>query len=342
MKPSILCFLSISFSGIAGALYAKSSSTSDTNVAWKRHGTLGQGPRQEHSVVADGNNIYVVGGVAYDENGNLSTINRVEVYDVVSESWGVAAPLPKPLNHVNIASLGGKIYSLGGLSAGMNWEAVNSSYVYNPLNDVWTTISALPAGMAKGSSAVGVYDHTIYLAGGMTLLQPYRGGKQDSLSGVIAYHTVNDSWSWDFPPLPEPRQHVGGVVVNSTFYVIGGRENDIMQYHNTTYALDLTAPHSGWKKLAPLPTARGSLTCSAVEQYIYCMGGEGNLESPLMIFNETEVYDINNDIWAKLPPMEVPRHGTGSVAIGKQVYVPGGGAATAGLPVGIFDSLQVG
>ena len=298
---------------------------------------MGQGPRQESAVAAIDQDVYVLGGVAYDEQNDLLTLNRVEKYNVVDKTWHVAAPLPTPLNHGNAASVDGKIYLLGALSGGRDWEAVEQSYVYEPFNDTWAELASMPNGTARGSSAVGVCNGKLYLAGGMTLLQAYKGGHQDSLSTVSSYDITTNTWDVNHPPLPEPRQHVGGAVVGSTFYVIGGRENGVEKYHNMTYALDLENPTS-WKEMAPMPTARGSLACSPIGSKIYCFGGEGNPENPQRIFNETEVYDTSADTWTRLRPMEIPRHGTGAATVGYEIYIPGGGVTTAFYPVGITDS----
>lgn len=353
--PTFLVLSSLLYTCLAGesAIRTRQSTANRTDVYWQRNGLIGQGPRQEHSVAAIGKDIYVVGGIILNAVSELEVVNRVELYNTESKQWSVAAPLPEPLNHPNIASANGNLYSLGGLSSGQDWVAVNSSNVYTPFNDVWTSITALPNGTASGSSAMGVYNNTIYLAGRMTILQISKGN-QDSLCSVIAYDILTDTWRTDLPPLPSPRQHVGGVVVDSIFYVIGGRENGTTQYHNTTFALDLSSIDSGWKELAPIPTARGSITCSAIDAYIYCFGGEGNPDSPLRIFNNTEVYDIENDVWTELPPMEVPRHGTGSASVDGVIYIPGGGYHGDGFPdvpqpgdhgspnpVGIIDSLYV-
>jgi hypothetical protein len=54
-----------------------------------------------------------------------------------------------------------------------------------------------------------------------------------------------------------------------------------------------------------------------------------------------EAYDTVDDTWTSLTPMEVPRHGTGAVALGGRIWIPGGGVKTAMAPVGIFDSFAI-
>lgn len=321
---------------VAALLLDLTLATASTG-SWLRHGLIGQGPRQEHGVASIGKKVYVVGGVAYDNMGIPETLNRVEFYDTMRKTWHIAAPLPAPVNHGNVAGVDGKIFLLAALSGGRDWSAKPDSYVYQPYNDTWAPITPMPNGTARGSSAVGIHNGKVYIAGGMSLLQPYPGGHQNSLSMVSSYDIQSNSWNVDLPPLPQPRQHVGGAVVGSTFYVIGGRENGIYQYRNTTYALDLENPVA-WKKMAPMPTARGSLACAAVGYKIYCFGGEGDRSNPNHIFNQTEVYDTATDTWQESTPMEVPRHGAGVAAVGDAIYYPGGGVAAAFYPTGVIDA----
>ena len=307
---------------------------------WHRHNLIGQGPRQEHSVVAIDGNVYAIAGITYDSDFSIQTTNRVEYYNVPTDSWHVACPLPQPVNHPNAATVDGKIYVLGALSAkATNWTALPSAYFYSPFNDTWSSATPLPNGTARGASAVGMHESTIYLAGGMTYLVPRPGGTQNSLTTVSAYNTATDQWDLSLPPLPEPRQHVGGAVVGHTFFVIGGRENGIGEYRNTTYALDLENPVA-WKTMAPMSTARGGVACAALGTKIYCFGGEGNPDNPQRVFNETQAYDVKADSWADLEPMPVPRHGAGVAAVNNMIYYVGGGAKTASFPVGITDSFQ--
>ena len=111
---------------------------SSGRVSWVRHESIGQGPRQEHSVTSIENDVYIIGGVAYDETSVPATLNRVEYYNTVDQSWHVAAPLPMPLNHGNSATVDGRIYVLGSLmNDELDWVATNNSYVYQPYNDTW-------------------------------------------------------------------------------------------------------------------------------------------------------------------------------------------------------------
>lgn len=135
-------------------------------------------PRQEHSVAALNNRIYMVGGILSDVSyspgdpvtgfPNITTTASMQYFDVHRGCWLDAATVPVKINHGNIATLNGKLYLLGGLSGEnlLSWDSLDSSFEYDPTRDEWSSIASIPQGMARGASAVGVYGDEIYLAGG--------------------------------------------------------------------------------------------------------------------------------------------------------------------------------
>lgn len=302
---------------------------------WSTLPALGQGPRQEHSVVALEDKIYVLGGtVPSDSPGLPKTVDTVEYYSLSDNSWHSSNQFLQPLNHLNAAVVSNKIYILGGLEVGNNsWDATDISMVYSPVDNTWEPIAPMPQGTARGACAVGVYHNKVYLAGGMTFLNR----AQDANGIVTAYDTITDSWDTSFPPLPQTRQHVGGAVVGSTFYVLGGRTDGQFKIQGEVFALDLESPQSGWREMASMPTARGGLACIAIEEHIYCFGGEGNPNSETRIFAEVEAFDTMKNEWSKLNDMPVPRHGWGVAAIGGSIYVPGGGVEAGTAPTDHFS-----
>lgn len=309
------------------------------NSHWTKHDPIGLGPRQEHGVAGFDGRVFVIGGVRYDNNNNVETVNLVEYYTIENQRWHVAAPLPQAINHPNTVAVDKNIYLLGSLAAGVNWTALPNSYVYTPSNDSWREVASMPEGTARAASAVGVYNDTVYLAGGQLYLEIVPPYQQPGLDLVSSYNIGSNTWDTSLPPLPQARQHVSGAVVGSTFYVIGGREFGITSFHNTTFALDLNNP-TEWREMAQMPTARGSLACAALDAVIYCFGGEGDASSEYGIFSQVEAYDTVKDVWSTLPPMKVPRHGTGALAMDGHIWIPGGGITMAMAPVGIVDRFE--
>lgn len=305
---------------------------------WRPRAPIAGGPRQEHGVAAIGRDVYVIGGIRPDGAGGVVTVADVEVYDTRRDRWRRAAPLPVAMNHPNAAVVGGRLYVLGGLSGGASWEAIGDSFVLDPATGRWTSLPPMPAGVLRGSAAIGVHGTRILLAAGMRTLTPGPGGLQDTVATVNAYDVVTRRWS-RLPDLPEPRDHAGGAVIGHTLYVVGGRDRGQVNVRDTVYALNLRT--GTWSTRAPMPTARGGIATAVIGSTIHTFGGEGNVVGGVnTVFAQTEAYDTARDRWQRLAPMPVPRHGGAAVAVGGTVHLPGGGTRGGGSPVGVNDTYR--
>ncbi|MFC8939938.1 Kelch repeat-containing protein [Streptomyces griseoincarnatus] len=306
---------------------------------WRPLAPIASGPRQEHSVAAVGDDVYVIGGIVHDGAGGVATTGQVDVYDTRRDTWSTAAPLPVAMNHPNVAVVHDRIYVLGGLSGGSEWQALRDCFVYSPRVDRWRRLPPMPRGVERGSAAMGVSGRKILLAGGMRVLVPGAGGLQDTVATVSAYDVVTGRWE-ELPALPEARDHVGGAVVGETFYVLGGRDRGQVNVRDTVYAWEHGARR--WTERAPMPTARGGIAAAALGRRIYTFGGEGRHDgtNPNTVFDETEAYDTLRDRWERLAPMPVPRHGTAAVAVRGTIHIPGGGVLGGGAPVETNDAYR--
>jgi hypothetical protein len=128
--------------------------------------------RSEVSVATAGGTIYVIGGyapagpqpAALDASGRVDVDQPlVQAYDVASGRWSDRAPLPRGLNHIGVAALGGKVYAFGGFER-QNRGPVSDANVYDPAADRWTALPALAH--ARGSIAVAALDGKLHLVGG--------------------------------------------------------------------------------------------------------------------------------------------------------------------------------
>jgi N-acetylneuraminic acid mutarotase len=312
------------------SLYCLQILTTPARYCVKNLAPIRGAPRQEHSVVSAGNNVYILAGL----RGPGETLTAaVEVYHPANDSWTDAPPLPFAAHHVNVAAVDGALYYLGGLfsARGSIFQSVvrPDAYRLEPAGAApgrWAALAPMPD--ARGSAAVGVHGRTVWLAGGLT-------ARMRSLDAVSSYDTALDRWTTHGAlRLPEARGHAGGAVVDGVFYVVGGRVASHAQNRATVYALNLTALASGaqtsWVAKAPMPVPRGGLAVAAAGEKIYTFGGEGNRASSKGVFSDVAVYDIATDSWETAVPMMAPRHGFGAAFVGDKVYVPGGGARQGG------------
>ncbi|KAK4040498.1 hypothetical protein C8A01DRAFT_15646 [Parachaetomium inaequale] len=318
---------------------------------WKTLSPIALYPRQEHTTLAlNRTTLAILGGIV--PNGlptQFNTTSLLQLYSIPTNKWHPAplAPMPVALNHPNAAAVDGKIYLLGGLDDRGDgiWRGTGRSWVYDPTTNTWAELPGIPD-VPRGSAAMGVDERTgvVYLAGGMTQLPLIEGaGEQESVDVVSAFDTRKGEWVAALPAgvkaMPGRRDHAGAVVVDRVMYVLGGRDRGQHNVRGDVFALDLGRLGKGWvTKAGKMPTPRGGVCAGAVAGKVYVFGGEGNpVEGSDGVFDQVEAYDIRKDTWERLDKMELPRHGTSAVAVGRGVYIPGGGIKLGGAPVDTFN-----
>ncbi|KAM7203894.1 hypothetical protein V8F33_001865 [Rhypophila sp. PSN 637] len=356
--------------------------TNDTGGKWTSNlPPIAKFPRQEHiTLFIPPANILIIGGIIPSPNSDPTnpwpTTDLVQLYDTAAtpggSNWTELPHLPIPLNHANAAYVNGRIYVLLGLevTADGSWRGTPRSWVLDfekwricsgantgkKLRKVcakpilWEELPTLPEDLVpRGSAAVGVHGDKIYLAGGMTVLQAWQGGMQDSVGSVVVFDTHRKRWVTEvnkkINDLPAPRDHAGVAVVEGIMYVLGGRDHGQVNVRDTVFALDIRsekAASKGWRiKEGRMPTARGGVAAAAVGRRIFTFGGEGNSAPGANgVFNQTEAYDVRTDSWQRLGPMRLPRHGTYAAAVDGKIYIPGGGVQIGAGPVDVFDAFE--
>lgn len=312
---------------------------------WISLPSVGTGPVQEHGVAATSHELYVIGGIPADTTTPVPPSRRdVSVYNFKTSIWKSVAPIPLGMTHANVAAVDGKIYVLGGLTGNDHdrvWWYTAACFMYDPGTGVWTTLPPMPDAQGRGASAVGVHGAVVYLAGGMRSNYLTPGGLQDSVDIVTAYDTRTGEWK-TLPSLPGKRDHVGGAVVGSAFFVIGGRDHGHENTRNTTWVMDLDEVDERWRTKSQMPTARAGMAVGVLGRYIMTFGGEGNPEHPSGVFSQVEAYDTQGDRWIRLDPMLVPRHGMAAASVDGSILIPGGGAVEGGdEPVDVFEAFML-
>ena len=262
--------------------------------------------RQEVAVAALDGKVYVVGGFT----GSGEVADTVEVYDPASHRWDTVAPLPRPVHHTAALAVQGVLYVIGGLT-GRSFTPVDTVFAYDPRHNAWTPKAAMP--VARGALAAAVLADKIYVAGGSP------GARERDFA---VYDPATDAWT-TLPPMPTSRNHLTAGAIGGIFYAVGGRSGEI---HDATNAVEAFDPATNaWTTKAALPTARSGIAGVAVSGCFYVFGGEGNPAHPQGVFAQVEVYQPRTNTWQSLTPMPTPRHGIGAAALGRRIYIPGGG-----------------
>jgi N-acetylneuraminic acid mutarotase len=158
--------------------------------------------RAAAGAAALGGTLYVVGGV-----GPNGLARNALAWD--GRRWQ-ALPGPTPREHLAVAAARGRIYAVGGRTAGYDTN-VATVESWKPGERRWRREPALPE--ARGGTGAAAVAGTLVSIGGEA-----PGG---TLARVFAFDVTARRWT-PLPDLPTPRHGLGVVAAGSTVYVIGG------------------------------------------------------------------------------------------------------------------------
>ena len=267
-------------------------------------------PNSEFAVADLDGKLYVLGGYP----ANRVTVRTVQVYDIATDRWEFGPPLPQPINHGMAASVGGKVYLIGGQTTASGPSYVNTVYELDPRLGVWVQKAPMPT--ARSAGVALVYEGKIYVAGG----RPPRG------HDFAVYDPATDTWEV-LPDLPTARNHIAGAVIHGRIHVVGGRLGGGFQSEQSA-AHEVFDPRTRtWHTAAPLLRPRSGINGVVARGCFHVWGGE----SAAGMFADHDYYDPRIDRWFKLPDMPRPVHGvTGSAYVNGLIWAPGGGTAVGG------------
>jgi N-acetylneuraminic acid mutarotase len=185
--------------------------------------------------------IYRIAGAA------IGTDFHVEVYDIASNTWSMAANYPFANHNLMAVALGSYIYAGGGNAS------PDKTYRYDPSTNTWddSAIADLPAG--RSSAASGAYNGRWLLAGGDVNFA--------TSNSVIAWDPVTNTWN-NLPNMVQARDNLEGATAGQSFYAIAGDfgpgnpTNDNQQYTETC----ATGTPTPTATATPTPTATATAT----------------------------------------------------------------------------------
>ncbi len=214
------------------------------------------------SVVGD--QLYVVGG--FTAVTNVPT-DEVQVYDLQTQQWSLASPLPNPRGGHAAVILNDKIHVFGG---GNSVSTIADHSEYDPATDTWRELAPLPR--AEGSPAATIVAGKIYVIGG-------RSGNSD-FGDVDIYDPVTDTWSTG--PSIEPRGTAGAVAYCGGIYLFGGESQ--AERKNLYSVLRLDLERNVWESVTPMSTPRKFARAVLFMDSVYIVGGStvlANSHSPI-------------------------------------------------------------
>jgi N-acetylneuraminic acid mutarotase len=282
-------------------------------------------PRTEMKAATIGEKIYLVGG-SWDEATEPERISNyttgfVTEYDAQTNSWRERARAPEGLTHQAVAALDGKLYVLGGFGGSRHTLSSPGAYVYDPATDKWDTLPSPPSG-PQGGGVLTAVDGMIHAIGG-------RSKGDGEGSSVFGDHTVYDpaTNAWHMAaPLPTPRDHAAGFVVDGKIHVIGGR---LGETEDNVGLHDVYDPATDtWTSALPMPTGRSSLAYAEYRGLLFVAGGECKPEGGT--FDEVEAFDPLSNSWLTFSSLPVGRHAFAAAVANDKLFFFGGSTRCGG------------
>ncbi|MCR9143969.1 MAG: DUF6519 domain-containing protein [bacterium] len=265
--------------------------------------------RQRPAVAVLNGRIYVAGGSRGGAGGGGRTEH--EEYDPLTNLWRNRAALPAANGQLASAVYRDRMYVFGGSTwSGSTLTGVtDTTRVYDPTTDAWTSLAALPTPRSNGS-AVAV-DGRIYVIGGDS--NPSSGV---ALSANEAFDPDANAWSVR-ADMPTARTNSAVAVLNDRVYVFGGNQVTNAGLN----ALEVYDPAAdSWTTRAPMPFSGFGMIAAVVDHRIHVIGGiSGGAD-----LNIYKIYDPATDSWSDGPTgMSLRHNGAGAVVHNTIYYLTG-------------------
>jgi N-acetylneuraminic acid mutarotase len=250
--------------------------------------------REESQSLVYGGKLYQLGG--YVEH--YAAITRVDRYDPKTNKWTRMHDMPYDVTHAAVAPDpdGHSFWFVGGFVGdfknGNGPGATSRVYKYDAASDSWSQKTSLPN--AHGSGGAGIINNKLYFFGG--------ADKNRSFDRKEAYvmDLTNQGAGWKrIADLPNPRNHLGGIVAGGKLYAIGGQHKleDDSVAQSDVHRYD--PAKNTWTKVASLPKRLSHFNAATVlyDRYIITVGGENphNTAQPYVF-----AYDTALNKWARL------------------------------------------
>jgi N-acetylneuraminic acid mutarotase len=279
--------------------------------------------------------IYLFGG----GGEGFQSLNRVEIYDPVSDRWSDGREMPTVRSGVVAVSLNDRIYVMGGgfKQPDGSFRFLTTVEIYRPAEDSWENGPDLL--MRHDAPAAAVLNEEIYVIGGHH--PEAKGGPLTDPAFSYSEKLNPSSERWvEIPPMPTPRFSPAALSWQARLLVLGGGAFTGKGFTNYDRVEGYDPSRQSWSEeralKLPWPTA-GPGAC-LLNRRIFVFGGN-NGEA---IQSRGSYYDPAEGRWLDLPPMPEARVVMAALPLGDTIYIVGGRDATGKAPTNTVFALNLG
>ena len=277
---------------------------------------------------AAGSKLYQFSGF-YTLGPKILATTQCDAYEPATDIWASLPSIPQAVTHcgqvADMDNPNNQIFWLvGGFLGDHPGPTTNQVWKYNINNRTWAAGPPLPAPRAGG--ALVKLGRELHYFGGTI-----RTGSSWADYGTHWAFDLDSGTTWRtttggqlLAPMPNPRNHMGGVALNGKLYAIGGQYKG-QQSTAPQNEVDIYNPATNtWTQAAPMPRPIGHVTANVFARNGRVVVVSGLTTNSVPIANVIE-YDPSTNTWNELPPLPSGRQSPVSGLVGDQMV------ATCGL-----------
>ncbi len=302
----------------------------NSNVGWSTAAPL-PNPRNHLSGVSIEGIIYAIGG-QFGHDGFVQDTKLLHAYDAATNQWTPLADLPFERSHFEPGTsvYNGKIIIVGGRQVNQFFDEVTQ---YDPQTNTWTEICKMPEKLLAPSAKI--FNNRLIVSGGGIdgIINFSKSTRWLQLEPDVSQNTWTDK---DENQNYTGRHECNFVQVGNQFYLLGGRESDLVERYDYT--------SDTWTALGSAPKTFSHFQALEYQGLLWVIGAvDGNNYPNDIVDNHIWVYNPLADEWAQGP--EIPsgrvRGAAGALVYNNKFYVVGGNTnGHAGGYVSWFDEFD--
>ncbi|XP_071341234.1 kelch-like protein 40b [Trachinotus anak] len=238
-------------------------------------------PKNHTSLVTRENQIFVAGGLFFDEQNKEDPLCSYFLqYDPVSADWLGMPPLPSPRFLFGLAEAENSIFVLGGRELKEQEHTLDSVLVYDRQSFKWGESESIPYPV-YGHATIS-HNDIVYVIGG-------KGENKSCLNKMCAYDAKRFEWK-ELSPMKIARSLFGATVHKDKIYVAAGVTDNGLTDSVEVYNIATNK----WSDFVAFPQERSSLNLVSLAGLLYAVGGFAMM--PLEDSDDVVPKEIN-DIW---------------------------------------------
>ena len=205
--------------------------------------------------VMDGK-LYTVGGWDDDAGDEGMALRSVECFDPSTGQWSAVAPMNSVRDGAAVATVGGKLYAVGGAGGPLDGDVafLSSAECFDSSTGLWSPIAAMST--ARCYHDVAMLAGKLYAVGGSS----EDDEDDDALSAVECFDPSTGQWS-PVADMGAARNSTGVSVSDGKLYAVGGHDGA-----NNLSSIESFDPATGqWSSMGNMSIARRFPGVAAME-----------------------------------------------------------------------------